>query len=820
MFDDSTEIRLINVILPLHLPKALTYALPASVKEFPEAGMRVVVPLKKKLYTGLVVGKHDQIPLNYKPRDIEYVLDDKAIVTSKQLQFFQWLVDYYMSFPGDVLQAALPAVFKLSSTTYLSLAPEFDFEGPEWSHKEEILLRAISNKGHLTISEASEILQQKNIHKLISNLVEREALVASEELKTLYKPKLLPFAKLSDEYLNDETLGEAMDKLSKAPVQERLLLSFLQSNPHFEAQSKKLLLKRAEASDAAYKALEKKGIFKTIHIKQDRVAINADSVRALPALVEDQEEAVKVIREAWEDKEVCLLHGVTSSGKTRVYMEFIDELLNANKQVLYMLPEIGLTTQLVKRLSVHFGGKMGVYHSRMSDNERAEIWKKTHDGEIGLILGVRSSVFLPFENLALVVVDEEHDQSLKQYDPSPRYHGRDAAIYLAWLHDAKVLLGSATPSLESYYLARNSKYGMAELIRRYNNVPMPEIKMSDVKEAEKSSQLKEHFTVELLAEIKHCLERKKQVILLQNRRGYTPVQECEDCSWVPMCKNCDIPLNYHKTKGTLSCHYCGYSTLQIEACLSCGSTRMRAWGFGTEKVEEALAELLPEANIVRLDQDTARRKHTYSEVMTRFEEGEIDILIGTQMVSKGLDFENVHLVGVLNSDRSLYFPDFRANEKTYQLLSQVSGRAGRLAKQGRVLLQTRQPGHPIFKNVLDQDYFAMYYNELRQRENYHYPPFYRLLKITLKHKSYELVQEAATLLTQHIKQVLRAEVMGPATPSIARIRSLYLQELMIKFRRNDKNLFSAKAAIRTAIQSIEANKLYKSVRVVIDVDPA
>jgi len=813
--------RFADVLLPLHVPKAYTYSIPADWSDALTPGMRVVVPLKNKLYTGIIQLIHEQAPEHYRARPLESLLDPTPMLQPATLAFWSWMSAYYVCYPGDVMLAALPALFRIGSETRLLLHPDYITDSQETSDDEFLILEALEVNGDLTVADVQRIVDRKNVIPLLRDMADRKLLLAVEALQGGYKEKREPFVRLSSALLADEAaLRDIFDQLERAPKQLEALMFYMQKRPSGDRIAKKELLKTDKIGSAAVASLIEKGILEQELIRVDRIPLVNDKAQGEFPLSPHQEMGLQKLRQHFETKAVSLLQGITGSGKTLLYVHLIREQLEAGKQVLFMVPEIALTAQLIERLRRFLGGEIGVYHSRFNEQERAELWQKVNQGELRMVLGARSAVFLPFQELGLVIIDEEHDASYKQDDPAPRYHARDAAIMLASQQGAKVLLGSATPAIETYYLARSGRYGYVRLDERYGGIKMPEIRLADIRLESRERLMKADLTGSLYNAIADALEKKQQVILLQNRRGYVPFTECSICGWSPGCPNCDITLTYHKLAHQWRCHYCGHKELPVASCKACGSHALVTRGFGTEKIEEEISILFPEAALGRLDQDATRKKHAYAQIIRDFEMGKIQILIGTQMVSKGLDFDNVTLVGVLNADLSLRIPDFRAQERTFQLLEQVSGRAGRRDIQGLVIIQSRNVKEPIFKLVQEHDYDTFADAQLQDRQKHDYPPYVRLIRITLRHKDFDKVEKAAQELVLRLQHALAHRVLGPATPGVSRIRQEYIREILIKLERDKLDPAKAKVFLIEQLEWLETESRWKGMRVILDVDPA
>ena len=812
----------VDVILPIPVENTFTYSITQAEHAFIQPGMRIAVPFgKSKIYTALAVGVHTTSPRIYETKDIEHILDEQPIVHLGQLQFWKWMASYYMCTLGEVMRAALPSAFILESETLIKRKKGVDLETASIIDDDvQLLIDALQQSSSLHIKEVMGILGKKKVLPVIQKLIDQDVVELEEEIYEAYKPKLVNYVRLSAKYKEEEQMHALLDDLERAPRQRELVLSFFtlsaRSNKPIKA---KTLQKAANATGAQLKALQKKGVFEKYKIKKDRIQYEGEDVQGVKELNDAQTQALEEIKTVFTEKEVCLLHGVTSSGKTEIYVNLIKEQLNQGKQVLYLLPEIALTTQLVSRLQHYFGDQLSVYHSKYTIHERVEVWNNVlHDRQKAqLILGARSALFLPFQKLGLVVIDEEHEPSYKQFDPAPRYQARDAAIVLTYNQGAKVIMGSATPSMESYYNAQHGKYGLVTLKRRFGNVMMPENIIIDIKEKYFKKKMTGHFSDVLLEGITEALNEGEQVILFQNRRGYSPILECTTCGHSPQCPNCDVSLTYHKHRSQLRCHYCGYHIAMLQKCMVCGSEELDTKGFGTEQIETELKPLYPDAAIARMDSDTTRGKYGFEKIITAFEQGETDILVGTQMLTKGLDFRKVSVVGILNADSMLNIPDFRAHERSFQLIQQVSGRAGRTQKRGKVFIQTYNPYHQILQQVSVNDYEGMYKEQLEERHIYKYPPFCRLIKITLKHRDYQKIEEASSWMGQGLKNLFGKEVLGPEPPPVSRIRNEYYRNILIKIPGNH-SLDKTKKAIGKVRSSFYSVAQFRSVKLVINVD--
>lgn len=810
----------VEVIVPLALDPTFTYRINEVEFDFIQVGMRVAVPFgRNKVYTALVVEKHHRQPAVYEAKDIHEIIDIEPVVTPAQIKFWTWLAEYYMCTLGDVYKGAMPSRLLLESETIIQWNDKVTLSVDDLDDAEYLLYEAMQIQSILKLDEVIAILNRKKVFPVINSLLTKGAILLQEEMVEKYKPKQIRYVRLAEEYLQEDGLTKLMELVNRAAKQRELILKYfqlqaIQKNPI----SVKQLIEEGETSQAIINALIEKGVFESYYLNHDRVVFN-DATSEVIQLTDDQSKALWEIEQQFTAKEVVLLHGVTASGKTEVYIKLIEKFLSQEGQVLFLLPEVGISAQLVQRLTAYFGNQVAVYHSRYSHNERLEVWNQVlqQSEKAKVVIGTRLSVFLPFQDLRLVVIDEEHDANYKQHDPAPRYHGRDAAVVLAMQHKAKVLMGSATPSLESYYNAAQKKYGLVELTKRYTNVLLPDIVLVDIKEKYKRKQMTGHFSNQLIEEINHALSLEEQVILFQNRRGFSPVVECMTCGAVPECPHCDVSLTYHKYRNELRCHYCGYTLPMPKQCGRCHSVDLNTKGFGTEQVEEELRELFPNKRIARMDQDTTRGKYAYEKLIESFENRQIDILVGTQMLAKGFDFDNVNLVGIMNADNSLYHPDFRAHERAFQMMTQIAGRSGRFDKKGRVVIQTFNPYHNIIQQVTNYDYKSMYKEQMYERHNFQYPPFYRLIRLTLKHRDFEKLKESSFWLYNNLKGQLGIPVLGPEEPAINRIRNQYIRVILIKIPQQVM-LNQTKGQVRRILKSFESIGAYRSVHVVANVD--
>jgi primosomal protein N' (replication factor Y) (superfamily II helicase) len=811
----------IEVILPLSLTKTFTYSVSEAEYHYIKKGMRVAVPFgKSKIYTALVIELHYNAPTLYDAKEIHQILDDKPLVTSTQIEHWQWIANYYMCAIGDVFRGAIPSALLLESETVISQKQDVFVDESQLSDDEYLIYQALKHQSSLKVQDIISILNKKSVFPILQKLIDKNILILQEEILETYKPKLVRYVRLNKDFDSKNGLQQLLETLKGAVKQKEVILSYFQLTA---TEKKPITVKKlteiSQSTSGIIKVLIDKNIFEEYYLQVDRVNFQGDSNKGQLILSSPQEIAFNSVKESLSNKEVCLLHGVTASGKTEIYIKLIEEYLSSGKQVLYLLPEIALTTQLVGRLRAHFGNKVAVFHSKYSNNERVEVWNQVLEkSEIAqIVIGARSALFLPFQDLGFVIVDEEHEQTYKQVDPAPRYHARDAVIVLAGFQKAKVLLGSATPSLESYNNAKSGKFGLVVLKERYGKVTMPEIELVDLKDKYFRKKMTGHFSDVLIEEITKSLTQGEQVILFQNRRGYSPLLECLTCGHVPQCQQCDVSLTYHKHKNQLRCHYCGYSIAKPTNCHACSSVNLTTKGFGTEQIQQELMALFPSHKIGRMDQDTTRGKFGFEKIIDSFKNRELDILVGTQMLGKGLDFDNVTLVGIMNADNLLYHPDFRAYERSFQMMAQVSGRSGRSEKQGKVIIQTFTPLHNTIQQVTRNDYESMYNEQLLERKIYKYPPFYKLIKLTLKHRDYDKLKEGSLWLYQVMQQSLPMPVLGPEEPAISRIRNEYIRTIMVKIP-GTSSIGTTKNTLQKILNSFEAVASYRSIRVIVNVD--
>lgn len=818
-----------EIILPLALPTTYTYAIPATLLKRAIPGCRVEVVFgKQKKYAGIINAIRDVKP-PYPTKEILNVLDDEPIIFPQQLKLWDWISEYYMCTRGEVMAAALPTHFKLSSETILIFNEEIGEDFTHLDDEEFLIAEALLLKKELRLSEVQQILDVTHVYPLIKKLIDKKVCFVWEAMDEQYKVRKENYVLLNSVYSNEDKLSDLLNDLpagqagwSRAPKQMELLLAFLHLQKTTGEVVQSELLKKSGASSAQLKGLVEKGILVVEKRAVDRIKSMPKNVEIDFEFSASQQEASDAVAKAFTEKNVCLLHGVTSSGKTQVYIKLIEKYFTGNQQVLYLLPEIALTTQIIRRLQKHFGGNITIYHSRFNNNERIELWNKIRTGEVKIVLGARSALFLPFKDLGLIIVDEEHDPSFKQHDPAPRYNARDAAIYYASLFKAKVLLGSATPSVESYFNAEHGKYALVNLNERFGGIKLPEIEIIDTRQVVQKGNPPGRGKVMISPQLKEAMQKAldadRQVILFQNRRGYNPYLICGTCGFIPQCTHCDVSLTLHKFSNKLHCHYCGSTYPKLISCPACGSNNWLEKNFGTEKIEEQLEADFAGHKIARMDVDSVRGKTAHDNLIQLFEQHRIDVLVGTQMVVKGLDFDNVSLVGILDADGLLAFADFRVNERAFQLMEQVSGRAGRKKEQGKVIIQATQVKHPVLQLVQQHNYKELYAIEIENRRQFFYPPFSRIILLTLKHRDKVVVAGAAEKLAASLKQDLKDYVVGPAAPIINRVRNQYLMEILIKLPKEPGMSMRYKAAIRNHINLITGEKTFKQVQVIADVD--
>lgn len=816
-----------DVILPLPLSETFTYRIPKGMTL--QVGERVIVPFgAKKYYTALVDHLHDNEPSGFEIKEILEQLDYEPILLPFQRKLWHWIAEYYLCAPGDVFKAALPSGMKLESETVV--VRQTDILPDDCQKEIREIWNVMLHTTEISVSRLQKKVGTRSVLPLVRRMLERGLVTVKEEIRSGYRPRIDTFVTLSPAYRSEQALHQALDLLKRADKQKQLLLAYLNMSGWIEDVQKPVttharpvlrseLLRYAGVVPSILQALVKRGILDLCTDEVGRLNQNEIPLQGASSLSHEQSMALQEIQEAFAEKGICLLHGVTSSGKTEVYIHLIQKYLDKGEQVLFLLPEILLTTQLTERLRRVFGARLGVYHSRISDAERVEIWKKQISmSGYDVVVGVRSSVFLPFRKLGLVIVDEEHEPSYKQQDPAPRYHARNVALVLASYYGAHTLLGTATPSFETYYHARSGKYALVNLHTRYAQVALPEVKIVDTKELARKKLMKGPFSPSLLQAIGEALENKEQVILFQNRRGFAPLVQCKNCDWIPKCVHCDVSLTYHKRMNRLVCHYCGFSSPIPASCPSCGSTVLVQKGFGTEKIEDEIHAYFPTARVARMDLDTTRTRQAYENILMDFERGNTDILIGTQMVSKGLDFDRVRVVGILDADGMLNIPDFRSYERAFQMMAQVAGRAGRRGDQGMVYLQTRTPDSPVVSQVVSHDYLAHYQWQMQERRMFQYPPFCHLIYIYMKHRQEQPVDGLAGELALRLRQVFGERVLGPDAPPVARIQALYVRKIVLKIELS-ASMTKVRQVLLSTCRQLLSERRYGSVQLYFDVDP-
>lgn len=811
----------VEVILPLAISSTYTYRIPQELVPGVALGKRVIVQFgRNRIYSAIIYKITERAPERYEAKYILDILDEEPIVNRFQFLLWEWMASYYVCTLGEVMQAALPAALKLASETMITQGDLTGIDRQALSEKEFLILEALDVVPQLKVSDVIKLLGQKTVFPILKRMFDHGLVMISEEIAPKYKPRKKVLLTLAEEFADAEGRRLLLDSLHRAPKQQDAVLAFMQLEKSGEPVTRKALMERASCTSNVIASLIEKKVFVPHEQVVSRIG-GEDVEESIDfSLSPAQDRAYRQIQAAFQEKDVTLLHGVTSSGKTQIYIRLIEEGLKQGGQVLYLLPEIALTAQMTERLRIHFGARLAVYHSRFNDNERAEIWQKVSRGEVQLVVGARSAVFLPFVHLRLVVVDEEHEISYKQFDPAPRYHARDTAIFLAHLYGAKVLLGSATPAIESYYNARAGKYGLATLTDRYGESVLPEIQVINIREETRKNNMFSFFSGQLLQKIEDAITNKRQVILFQNRRGHTPISQCNTCGYTAKCQHCDVSLTFHKSSGRLQCHYCGYSEDPVMVCPACGSAHIVSKGFGTERLEEELQMLIPEIRIGRLDYDTTRGKYGFDRVLSKFDDHQYDVLIGTQMVAKGLDFGNVSVIGVVHADSLIHYPEFRAYERAFSMFAQVAGRSGRREERGHVLIQTYAPDHRVIGQVVSNDYEAMFTAEINERKNFDYPPFFRLIRLDVRHKDQQTAYAAAARLAELLRQPLEHRVLGPEQPLISRIRNMYIQRILLKVERQGGiSIAKVKDLIRHTVTHFSAEKAYKSVRISVDVDP-
>lgn len=818
---------LIQVILPLPIQEKFTYEVPDDVQDSIGMGTRVLVQFgRKKYYTGIVAGLDQRPPQAYEVKKIMAVLDPHPALRYPQLKFWEWISEYYLCSAGEVMKAAIPTGLKLESESIVTLNPEFDSEdGVSLTERQSLIVAALQHSGKDSLAGLEKTLGFKNIAPHVNALLASGVVRVDEKIVEKYRPKTVAKVRLRCDRNDEERLNSFFEMTSRSRQQQAVLLAYLDLSKFTQRcvspqpVEREALLKASGVSPAVLKAVADKGILEIFKEKINRFDSRDDDDLKEIVLTPLQNDAVKSIRESFKDHAITLLHGVTGSGKTEIYCRLIQEVLAQGSQVLYLVPEISLTTQLTDRLKKVFGSRLLIYHSKFSDSERVDIWNRLlHSNEPMVVLGVRSSVFLPFARLGLIVVDEEHEASYKQYDPAPRYNARDAATVLASMHGAKTLFGSATPSIETYWKAENGKYGLVTLTERYEGAHLPDVEVIDMKLMRKQKSVKGILSTPLRKMTREALEDGWQAIMFQNRRGFAPVVVCQTCGWSPKCGNCDVSMVFHKGSQLLRCHYCGATRQLPNVCPACGENTLEKYGYGTERIAEEIQVEFPDRRVARMDLDTTRNKQAYQDLIEDFAAHRTDILVGTQMVSKGLDFEKVKVVGVLNADTLLNFPDFRSTERAFNMLEQVAGRAGRRQELGKVLIQTTKTDERVLEHVRNHDYMSHYKEELANRQRYGYPPFTKIVNVFVRNKDAATCDAAAVMLTMALRQVFGARVLGPEKPFVSRVNTWYLQQIMLKVE-SQASMKKVKALLRQVYESLAHAPQIKSSQIHYDVDP-
>lgn len=816
---DTIQTLFVEVLLPLNLKNLFTYRVPIELNEEIIVGKRVSVPFgKKKILAGLIFSIHEKPPKDYEAKYLIDVIDNDTIVDQNQLGLWNWMSSYYMSSLGLVYNAAMPAGLKLEGESKMVLNPDFNPDDTTLDTKETILTEAIRSAKEISITQATSYLKSRSIHKYVKSLYLKGAILLKDDLQKNYTAKTTTYIKINEEIASEDQLNDIFNQLEKrAKAQLKTLMTFI---AHFgiKSECEKTKLAKHDVTNASINALIDKGIFIQEKREKSRLQFSLKE-NPIEELNDTQNQALIEIKSGFNEKKPVLLHGITGSGKTHIYSHLIKEVLDKKQQILYLLPEIALTSQLITRLQEYFGKKLLVSHSKFTNNERVEIYQAIASGESYLIVGTRSAIFQPLKHLGLIILDEEHESSFKQHEPAPRFNARDTALYIAHKRQVPIILGSATPAIESTFNAQHSKYRLVSLTKRHNHSKLPKIEVVDMKLQKKQKRIRGIFSDTLIEAITDAKKEGKQTILFQNKKGYVPVLECNVCAWTPKCQNCDISLTYYKYQENLRCHYCGFKQEVVNQCVTCGNKGIELIGYGTERIEDELSLYLPDLSIRRMDYNTTRLKNAHTKIINEFASGKIDVLIGTQMVAKGLDFENVTTVGILNADHIINFPDFRSNERAYSLITQVAGRAGRKKDLGKVYLQTSMPDHPIIQKILDHDYVGMYENDLNEREKFNYPPFYRLIQITIKQKDALELYKLGGIAKNKLSTYFGASLLGPEKPYVGKIRNWYILNFVLKIPNQGGPIKAQKSKLLQAIHQLEKTKEFNKARVIIDVDP-
>lgn len=810
-----------QIVLPLNLRGSFTYKVPDELKSEIQLGMRVLVPFGgKKIYTGIVFELHDSAPENFVAKEVISILDESPILPREQIDFWNWLSGYYLCNLGEIYRFAFPSSLKLESETYLKLKPNVKVDFENLDVNEMYLVQALEVRQLINLTDIEAFIAKKDIIKTINSLIDLQYIEIDEKIAEKYKAKEVAYVKINDEVLGNQNLTEILLKLNKAPKQKDLFLHILEK----QTENPDAHIKKAELFESGYfgsshfKSLADKNLIEEYYMQKDRIESYQGEIEEIEELSESQKAAKAEIDEAFEEKRNVLLHGVTSSGKTHIYLEKIEECINEGKNILFLLPEISLTKQITQRLEKKYGRQIGFYHQKLTDFERVEVWRRIKQNDIKILIGTRNALFLPYQNLGLIIVDEEHDSAYRPRDVSPSFNGKDAALVLANFYDARVILGSATPSVESYYRARKDKMKYIFLTERFGDVNLPEYELINFKEAQDSKKVSGNFSLRLIDEIKRTLDEKNQAIVLHNRRGYSNVIECESCGYVNYCSNCDVVMTYHKAANEMKCHYCGQRASKPKVCPKCQSEKLNERGIGVEQIHEEVSKIFPDNEVDRMDVDSMRKKFAYEKLYEKIEDRETDIIVGTQMISKGLDFDHIELVAIPKADSLLYVQDFRAEERAYQLITQVSGRAGRVSGKGKILIQTYNPDHSVFQLIKMNNVAKIYKYFLTERQKFNYPPFTKLIMIEMKHRREDKVNRASQFLGSILRKYLPEDcVLGPERASIARLNNMYQFQIMLKLPRG-KNYEKFKGMVLLSLKEFEEITAYQSIRKDVLVD--
>ncbi|WP_431608905.1 replication restart helicase PriA [Chryseobacterium sp. 'Rf worker isolate 10'] len=810
-----------QIVLPLNLKGSFTYKVPEEMISEIQPGMRVLVPFGgKKIYTGIVFELHDNAPENFAAKEVISMLDDQPIMPQEQIDFWNWLSEYYMCSLGEIYRFSFPSSLKLESETYLKLKPGVVVDFENLDVNEMYLIQALEVRQLINLTDIEAFIPKKDIIKTINSLIDLQYIEIDEKIAEKYRAKEVAYVRINDEVLANQNLTDVLLKLNRAQKQKDLFLLILEK----QTENPDIPIKKSELFEDGYfgsshlKPLADKGLVEEYYMQKDRIESYEGEIEELEELSEQQKIAKSEIDAAFEEGKNVLLHGVTSSGKTHIYLEKIEECIREGKNVLFLLPEISLTKQITQRLEKKYGRQLGFYHQKLTDFERVEVWRRIKQNDIRILIGTRNALFLPYQNLGLIVVDEEHDSAYRPREVSPYFNAKDASLVLGGFYNAGVILGSATPSVESYYRARKDKMRYVFLNERFGNVNLPEYELINFKEAQESKKVSGNFSLKLVEEIKKTVDEKNQAIVLHNRRGYSNVIECESCGYVNYCSNCDVVMTYHKAANEMKCHYCGQRASKPRTCPKCNSEKLNERGVGVEQIHEEVSKLFPENEVDRMDVDSMRKKFAYEKLYEKIEDGETDIIVGTQMISKGLDFDHIELVTIPKADSLLYVQDFRAEERAYQLITQVSGRAGRVSGKGRILIQTYNPEHSVFQLIKMNNPAKIYKYILTERQKFHYPPFTKLIMIEMKHRREDKVDRASQFLGSILRKYLPEDcVLGPERAQIAKLNNLYQFQIMLKLPRG-KNYEKFKNLVLISLKEFDEITAYQSIKKDVFVD--